>query len=381
MSHRTLLACALTGAAILGVTPRADACSPPLPGVTDTIPKEGQTYPRNAAIFLFGHQIVLDQFTVTVDGELATLKEADIDAPSGLSASVFPPPAAGQTVVISGKFCEASSECPPVNLTFTAGPDDTEAPPPVAISRFDVFDHANFKAVPGSCRVDSDLAIWVDLETPGPVDGESPRFYTLEAYRDAALQDLAFTQSGFLTSANPSIELRLGASQLADAPAPEAFCFTVRVGDAAGNPAAVAPTAACKPCNYRVDETPTSGDVPPPEPIWTAEDLYPGGSCDGGSTTAGAGGSAGGSGGSESAGGSDGAGGSDNESGSDSSGGAAGDGGVNGGGSDGGGCSVSAAAGGSSMPGLLLAGATAALAAMRRSARSRHSSDKRAQSG
>lgn len=364
MNPRISLACALTGAANLGATPRADACPPPLPGVVDTIPKEGQTYPRNAPIFLFGYEILLDQFTVTVDGELATLKEADISTPSGLSASVFPAPAVGQTVVINGKFCEASSDCPPVALTFTAGPDDTEAPPPVAISRFDVFDYADFRAIPGSCLLDSDLAIWVDLETPGPVDGESPRLYTLEAYRDAALQDLAFTKSGFLSSANPSIELRLGAPQLAGALAPEAFCFTVRVADAAGNPAAVAPTAVCRPCNYRVDETPASDDAPPPEPMWTAEDLYPGGSCEAGSTTTGAGGGGGGAGGNDNPGGSDGAGGSN------SSGGTAGSGGGN---DDGGGCSVSAAAGGPSMPGLVLAGVAAALTAMRRrrSARSR----------
>ena len=54
----------------------ADACSPPLPGVTGSIPKDGETYPANAAIYFQGYNIGLGSVTVTVDGQPASFTPA-----------------------------------------------------------------------------------------------------------------------------------------------------------------------------------------------------------------------------------------------------------------------------------------------------------------
>ena len=54
MNPHVFVASLLAASAVLGLSPDADACSPPPPGLTGSTPKSGDTYPANAALFFEG---------------------------------------------------------------------------------------------------------------------------------------------------------------------------------------------------------------------------------------------------------------------------------------------------------------------------------------
>lgn len=284
MLRRTLLASSLAALALTASPPRAEACSPPLPGLYGSLPADGASYPANAALFFSGYDVTLDDTTVTVAGQPATLTTAGTPGGLGLSALIVPAPQAGDEVIIEGTFCPAGSGCPSKKITFTATAPDTTPPKGADAASFDVYDYADYHSSGGDCTSDSDLAEWVQLKGPTPDAGGSPVIFTLEAYRDAGLTDLVFTRSGFLPETGQAeVELRLFAADLGGKSAPEALCFHVSTKDAAGNPApslTESPVVVCKPCNYRVSDAPNTGFGPPPEPMWSGADAYPGGPCD-----------------------------------------------------------------------------------------------------
>ncbi|WP_155798176.1 hypothetical protein [Sorangium cellulosum] len=296
----------------------AEACSPPLPGLTGTLPESGGSLPANAAIFFDGYSISLDAVSVTVGGEPASLV-AVTDLPSlgySLVARIDPPPGEGQAIVIEGDFCRAAEPCGPTRIELTAGAADADAPAGPSGVSFDVHDHADFKSSGGDCQVDSDLSWWVTVEGEIAGSGEAPVITTIEAFLDDTFTDPVMSQSRLMNAAALTVALSRTTDVLDGAAAPEAFCFRATAIDAAGNAAGEA-VHACKPCYYRKDpETAQPGLGAPPEPAWTEGDIYPGGTCDsgmgaGGGGAGGAGTGAGGSGG-DGAGGSggDGAGGS-----------------------------------------------------------------------
>ncbi|WP_437774596.1 hypothetical protein [Sorangium sp. So ce1097] len=321
----------------------ADACSPPLPGLTGTLPESGGSLPGNAAVFFDGFSISLDAVSVTVDGAPASLA-AVTDLPSlgySLVARIEPPPSEGQAIVIEGDFCGAQGPCAESRIELTAGAADTEAPAGPSGLSFDLHDHADFKSSGGDCQVDSDLTWWVTVEAERAGSGEAPVITTVEAFRDDTFTDPVFSQSRFMNATPATVALSRTADVLGGAAAPEALCLRATVMDTAGN-AAGEPVHACKPCYYRRDpETAQPGLGGPPEPAWTEEDVYPGGTCDSG-TGPGSGSGTGAGGGNASAG----AGG-----GNASAGAGGGDAGSGAGGSDGGGeteesgCSFRAAGG------------------------------------
>ncbi|WP_438022232.1 hypothetical protein [Sorangium sp. So ce233] len=279
----------------------ADACSPPLPGLTGTFPESGGSLPGNAAIFFDGYSISLDAVSVTVGGEPASLV-AVTDLPSlgySLVARIDPPPGEGQAIVIEGDFCGAVEPCGETRIELTAGAADADAPAGPSGVSFDVHDHADFKSSGGDCQVDSDLTWWVTVEGQIAGSGEAPVITTIEAFRDDTFTDPVISQSKFMNATPVTVALSRTVDALDGAAAPEAFCFRATVTDTAGNAAGEA-VHACKPCYYRKDpETAQPGLGAPPEPAWTEEDVYPGGTCDsgmgpgGGGAGTGAGGSGG----------------------------------------------------------------------------------------
>ncbi|WP_437769990.1 hypothetical protein WME77_27040 [Sorangium sp. So ce764] len=281
----------------LAVESSADACAPPQPGLTGTLPDSGATYPGNAALFFFGYSISLEGVTVTVDDKPASLVRA-LDVPvagQSFAARIEPPPSEGQAIVIEGDFC-APESCEVTRIELTAGAADAAAPKgPVGLS-FDLYDHADFKSSGGDCRVDSDLAWWLTVDGVESA-GASPVIYTIDAFRDDSFDEPLFSQSAFMGAASSTMAINRTAHVLDGADAPEALCFRARAIDAAGN-AASETAHACRPCYYREDPaTAEPADGPPAEPEWTAADVYPGGTCDpgtgaggGGTTSSGAGG-------------------------------------------------------------------------------------------
>jgi hypothetical protein len=291
-------------ATIAGLEGTADACSPPLPSLTSSIPATGETYPGNAAVFFLGYGISLDAVTVKIDGQPASFTAAaDIDALGlgTLSARIAPTPSKGQVVTIEGNFCEPANPCDNT-ITFTAGDADNTPPAaPTAIS-FDIYDYPDFKSSGGDCQSDSDLAWWIDVSATPPAASESRVVLHVEAFRDETFKELVFAESTFINGPMTSLSSRHTINVLNGAAAPEALCFRASVRDVAGNPSGET-VHACAPCNYRKDAAGMADFSAPPEPAWTAADIYPGGSCDNGNG-AGGGGGAGGSNGSGGSGGS-----------------------------------------------------------------------------
>lgn len=303
MSSRTSLCLSLTALTALTVSaaaPRAHACSPLPPGLYATIPAEGEQYPGNAALILQGQGISITDASVTVDGQPATLKDvsnAQLPGLGLLGVVVVPTPAAGQSVVITGTFCETGGGCPPVTLHYQATAADTTPPPPIDLVGFSIYDYPDFKSGGGDCQSDSDFAWFVQLKSQIPVQAtDGAVIYSVEGYHDASLAGgPVVTFNGFVKdSGSPTVMIRRTAEVLQGKPLPEAICFRIKAYDTAGNTPAISPELYCKPCNYRVDSVPIEG-FPSAEPMWTAADIYPGGPCDSTTTGTGTGGGGGGS--------------------------------------------------------------------------------------
>lgn len=130
-----------TCALVLAVPRSAEACGVNLPELYEAVPADGQSYPRNAALLFSGTEIKLDAVTVTVDGAPASLVPASLPARMAtIAARVEPEPQEGQSVTVSGVFCE---DCESVTLTYTVSAPDTTPPEVIAAeSFFTVYDHA-----------------------------------------------------------------------------------------------------------------------------------------------------------------------------------------------------------------------------------------------
>ena len=220
---------------------------------------------------------------------------------------------------VEGAFCDG---CKPVVIHYTASAPDVSAPPPPSGVSFDIHDYVDFKSSGGDCQIDSDLAWWIDIEEAPAAPDEARVIVTVEAFRDMALQDLAFARSSFVSGEKTTVLVRSLATLLNGAEAPDALCFRASALDSAGNKAGT-PAVVCKPCHYRTDSGQAAPDVSPSEPEWSAADQFPGGTClDGAGGGGGAGGAGGnGSGGFGAAGGSDaGEGGNEEDSAPDASG-------------------------------------------------------------
>lgn len=324
MRHHTFFPSVTVLAAALLILPSsADACPPPLPGLSSSVPKDGGSYPGNGVLFFSGHEISLDAVKVTVDGAPASFTDASgvvQDGLGGIRVRVDPAPKAGQSVVIEGDFCMPAQGCAPVTIQYTAAAADNEAPLKPENVLFNIYDYVDFKSFPGDCQLDSDLAWYVHIEGPLAAADEARVIYTVEGFRDEGLTDLAFTRSVLAYAPDTAVTMLELAANLGGAAAPDAFCFRVTASDSAGNVANEA-ALACKPCNYRVDSGMDAPFSTPPEPAWTAADEYPGGACKSGTVDPGTGGAGGGGGGNGggggSGGGSGGAGGDGGDGGSD----------------------------------------------------------------
>lgn len=256
----------------------ARACEPLPPGLTSSVPADGEGLPANAAVLFFGQELTLTGVSVTVDGAPAALVPADAVAGAALAARVDPPPAPGQTVVIAGDFCQESGGCGPSMLTFTASAADDTSPTPVTEgSFFAIYDHGDFVSSGGDCQYDSDLTFYVHL-----VDGASvadARTVFTATWDPDGLGPIpaAFGRSALGTGGASVLTISVTADKLLGK-APTDVCLTIQVADLAGNPPAS--YELCPACYLRQDATVPDGSTPP-EPAWTEDDAVPGSACAG----------------------------------------------------------------------------------------------------
>lgn len=307
-----LLSSCLVLTVSFGLARRAEACSPPLAGLSGSYPAKGvTTYPANAPIVLQGYGLdTAAGLSATVAGKPATLSHL-IDVRQnrlGLVLGLSPQPVEGDAVTVKGNACGPDADTPScqVDLSFQAGPNDASPPDVPASISYDVHDYLDFDASPGDCQSSSDLAVWVSLPaTPAAVPGEFWIVDVRKAGETASLQETLAGRSA--TGTGSTVALRLSAQTAGDA-TKGGLCVGVRSFDIAGNESSR--VESCTPCRVRIDPQTGSGGngsfSPPPKPEWTAVDTFPGGSC-GGPTNGGSGGN--GAGGSGAAGGSNAAGG------------------------------------------------------------------------
>lgn len=293
-----LLVVPVVAACALGWQADAHACSPPLPGLTNSIPADGGTYPANGYIFFMGFYIGLDKVSVTVNGQPAAFSDISTmfaGAPFELSARITPEPKPGDAIVISGDFC-SSDVCMVKTINITAGPADTEAPPAPSKLWFNMYDFPDFKSSGGDCQFDTDLSLWTHIEGMPAAMDQAPLLYHVEAFTDMAMTKSVLDEVAFVNEAAVAWGYRKVLANF-NGINPADLCFRVTAIDGAGNKSPE-PATVCKACYARTDPPGMSLSVPP-EPEWAAADIYPGGPCDMGTGGAGGGGSgSGGNGGS-----------------------------------------------------------------------------------
>lgn len=256
----------------------AQACSPPLPGLSSSVPKDGETYPGNAALLFSGYEISLDLVAATIDGQPAKLSPAPSLGLYALAARIVPTPQKGQRVQIDGSFCP---NCPSVSLAFTAGDADETPPPPASKIQYDVYDYADYKASVGNCLRDSDFAWYVRVDAEPPKERESRVVLRVEAFTDESYEEPFLTRALLISDSTSIIPIHATRDV---AGGTTSTCFRATVQDLAGNEAA-AVLNTCAPCRYRYEKG--SSDMLPQEPMWKDGDFFAGGPCASGETSGG----------------------------------------------------------------------------------------------
>ncbi|MFN3200562.1 MAG: hypothetical protein ACE366_19340 [Bradymonadia bacterium] len=263
---------------------QAEACSPPLPGLTGSIPESGDVLYANSAIVLQGHDITLDDLNVLVDGEPAEIVETEEDYP-GLSFRISPEPMPNSTVTVFGNACHpearewSEESCGDVELTFLTLEADEVVPSPVVDLSFSIYDHPNFEVPPGACFAGGDYTTYVNATFDLPPGEEgAPIFVNL--YRKIDGEDWRPWRRRRISGNTYEAEIYLWEGGRDPASIPGGECWRMQLVDAAGNVGEAAET--CAPCFVRVepgeDVEYEIGDYPE-QPEWSADDLFPGGVC------------------------------------------------------------------------------------------------------
>jgi MYXO-CTERM domain-containing protein len=296
MSSRSRLCLSLAAAALTlsAAAASANACEPPQPGVFSTIPADGEKYPADAAVILRGQGLSLTDASVTVDGQAAALNDMStwFEGIDLFAVKVEPTPAAGQNVVITGTFCDPGSGCKPITLHYEATATIKAIPPPIEVVEYNIHDYPDFVPGSGDCQSNSGFTAWMKLKTTIPDQAKDGAWmYKITAHATQQWEGPKHTFWGFVDASwNPEVELRMWSDLATNGALPEGVVFDIQIYDSAGNNSST-PGVINKPCHYRADSV-SSDSSPPPEPVWTEADIYPGGTCE--SMTTGTGGSGGG---------------------------------------------------------------------------------------
>lgn len=277
MRANLFVASALLTLGLVAPAPRAEACSPPPPGVYQTLPATGASWPLNVPVHLFGGAALGDGvdsfYTATVNGQPATLVEVSekTSLDGSLQVRVEPPPSIGDVVAIAGTFCPAELSCYPIEMEYTVAAEDVAGIDAAPALWFDLHEHAHEPG--GSCGPPGTLTWWLHLEDLATqTASESPLIYTVTAFAPGDLSTPVRTWSLLGRGGDEALEVWGDVDPAGVDPA-EAFCFRVDVADLAGNPGQSSSTS-CAPCRFHADEEYAAG-----EPAWSSADVYPGGLC------------------------------------------------------------------------------------------------------
>ena len=166
-------------------------------------------------------------------------------------------------------------------IDFTIVESDLEAPAELFAVEFNVFDHAAYEPGCCFCQSPSDAAVFLRaVGAPVAPSFEAQNFVHVQAYRaDDTAQEVAFETLLHLDQYELNTTFRLRNSQLGSESPADAYCYEVKVLDAAMNVSG-APTVICDACRLRNSDDPIdSFSMPPEQPEWTSADLIAGGVC------------------------------------------------------------------------------------------------------
>ena len=165
---------ALTIGLTLGFyAPNAEACSPPPPGVYSTVPETGSLLPTNAAVVFTGQAMMLEDFSVTVDGmaaDLVPIQELSIHYYAGfserLALKIEPEPSVDQQITILGcvgSMWDGVEENTNCARSVSSRPSD-QTPPSAPYALHTIFMTMRpINRVAVFCQTSSDLAYHLDL--------------------------------------------------------------------------------------------------------------------------------------------------------------------------------------------------------------------------
>ena len=282
----------IAGLSIGLFAPKAEACSPPPPGVYGSVPETGSQLPSNAAIVFTGQAMMLEDFSVTVDGifaDLIPIAELSVHFYAGfserLALKVEPEPLVGQQVTILGcvgsmwNSVEENTNCTQFN--FVAAPSDQTPPSAPYSAAYDIYDHAPYQPGCCFCQTNSDVAYHLDFAgLEQNTSTQAANFVSVQAYLASdSTESVLFESLIHVNAYEGDFTFRVVEQTLQGQSAENALCFRLTSFDAAMNPAAEVITL-CDPCHLKTSTDPIGEyEMPPAEPSWTTSDLVDNGSC------------------------------------------------------------------------------------------------------
>lgn len=267
---------AIAGVAVSLAPARASACEPLPAELKSSVPADGAELPANSAVLLFGQSLSVSGIEATVDGQPAGLTEAEAVAGAGLAVKIDPEPLPGQTVALSGDFCQDAGGCGVSTLSFVVTAPDVTAPSPDARELFfAVYDHLDFLSSGADCQYDSDVTYYVHV-LDAPPDGAVTVFTASWDPDGDGPTPAAFSGSALGTGGESVIPISVTAATLQGADPLTGVCLTVTVGDLAGNPPRT--ETVCPACYHRADDVVWDSSTPP-EPAWSTDDVLPDSVC------------------------------------------------------------------------------------------------------
>lgn len=277
--------------------PPVEACSPWEPALERTFPPAGGELPEGAALLLYGHVIVPDHLTVTLDGvpaELHLLPERSRSvwfflwgqAFETIAVQIEPTPQVGQTVVVTGDPClqDEGIDCDEVELVYTVTEPDVDLPDAPIELYYDTYDHGSVATSYTSCGNSSaqyELSIHTEI---GREILEFPLEYRLLRRPRAQEDGWGLVEHGWLLDEDdkgPWLRWKWLLEEVEGVlPLAEAYCLRFETADASDNLGGA--LEVCPPCHDQFGAEDGGGSFlawPDGLPPYTDASIVPDGYC------------------------------------------------------------------------------------------------------
>ena len=214
-----------------------------------------------------------------MDGELAALTEVEELRINHYATSTFAISIAGVTAGshVRLRWCTEAKGCMDV-IEYDASEPVLDPPPAPSSLIFDLHDFPGIYGFGPACELQEELKWWIKTEV-APPESDIEVFHLFEGFSVEEQPELRFRSHALANGDVIDWPVAGYQVQLGDAEPPEAICIRATAIDAAGNRSES--LESCLPCRYSVAEPESSSWVSelPSQPMWTEDDIFPGGSC------------------------------------------------------------------------------------------------------